>query len=158
MSALGAAQSPLSIHATGVVIGESGVIIRGPSGAGKSSLALALLAAAEDGAYFGALIGDDRLLLEAQHGRLVARGHPAIRGQIEQRGRGILKIGAEPSAVVRLAVDILLPDQAFRSPETDHPSVKLCGVELPLLALAKTGSAQDLALAVLTWLRQFGAI
>jgi serine kinase of HPr protein (carbohydrate metabolism regulator) len=158
MSAVAATQTPVSVHATGVLIGESGVIIRGPSGAGKSTLALALLAAAEEGAYFGALVGDDRLLLSADHGRLIARGHPAIRGQIEQRGRGILKIGAEPSAVVRLVVDILLPDQTFRPAETDHPYVKLCGVELPLLALPKAGSAGDLALAVLTWLRQLGAI
>lgn len=158
MSAVTAAQAPLSIHATGVIVGESGLIIRGPSGAGKSSLALALLAAAEQGAYFGALIGDDRLLLSAHHGRLVARGHPAIRGQIEQRGRGILKIGAEPAAVVRLVVDILPADQAPRLPEADRSYIKLCGVELPLLALPKAASAGDLALAVLTWLRQFGAI
>lgn len=158
MSVAAAAQAPLSIHATGVIIGESGLIIRGPSGSGKSSLALALLAAAEQGAYFGALIGDDRLLLSAHHGRLVVRGHPLIRGLIEQRGRGILKIGAEPDAVVRLVVDIIPIDQASRLPEVNPSYVKLCGIELPLLALPKAGGADDLALAVLTWLRQFGAI
>jgi len=158
MSAVAATQAPVSIHATGVIIGEAGVIIRGVSGAGKSSLALALLAAAEQGAYFGALIGDDRLLLSAQQGRLIATGHPVIRGQIEHRGHGILKIGAVPTAVARLVVDILLPDQAPPAAEAGQPYVKLCGVELPLLALPKAGSASDLALGVLTWLRQFGAI
>lgn len=158
MSVAATARAPLSIHATGVIIGEAGVVIRGVSGAGKSTLALALLAAAEQGAYFGALIGDDRLLLSAPHGRIIARGHPAIRGQIERRGQGIVKIGAEPSAVVRLVVDILLPEQLVRLPENGPAYVNLCGVELPLLALAKAGSAGDLALSVLSWLRQFGAI
>jgi HPr kinase/phosphorylase len=150
--------APVSIHASGVVVGEAGIVIRGASGAGKSSLSLALLDAAARAALFGALIGDDRLLLSASHGRLIARGHPAIRGQIEQRGIGILEIGAEPAAVVRLVVDILPPEQALRYPEAINPSVTLCGVDLPLLALAKAGSASDSARVVFARLRQFGAI
>lgn len=151
------AATPVSIHASGVVIRESGIVIRGASGAGKSSLALALLDAAAQTALFGALIGDDRLLLSVFHGRLIARGHPAIYGQIEQRGVGILQISAEP-AVVRFVVDILPPDQTLRYPEAINPSVTLCGIDLPLLALAKAGSASDSARAVFAWLRLFGAI
>jgi HPr kinase/phosphorylase len=147
-----------TIHATGVVIGEAGIVIRGVSGAGKSSLALALLEGAAQSGFFGALIGDDRLLLSVSHGRLIARGHPAIFGQIEQRGVGILQLGAEPAAVVRLVVDILTPDQTPRYPEAINPSVTLCGIDLPLLALAKVGSASDSARPVFAWLRQFGAI
>ena len=92
----------VSVHASGVVVWRGGIVIRGASGAGKSSLALALLDAAAQAALFGALIGDDRLLLSRAIGRLIARGHPAIRGQIEQRGVGILEIGAEPAASSRL--------------------------------------------------------
>jgi HPr kinase/phosphorylase len=149
---------PVSIHASGVVVGEAGIVIRGASGAGKSSLALALLDEAAQAAFFNALIGDDRLLLSVGHGRLIARGHPAIRGQIEQRGVGILQIGAEPAAIIRLVVDILQPEQTLRYPETINPSVTLCGLDLPLLALAKAGSASDSARAVFARLRQFGAI
>lgn len=158
MSAVTAVQAPVAVHATGVVIGEAGVVIRGAPGAGKSSLASALLAVAEEGAHFGALIGDDRLFLSAHHGRVIARGHPAIRGKIERRGQGILEIGAEPGVVVRLVIDILPPEQVLRYPETINPYVTLCGVELPLLALPKAGSACDSALTVLARLRQFGAI
>ncbi len=124
------ATAPIAIHASGVVVGEAGIVIRGVSGIGKSSLALALLDAAVQAALFGALIGDDRLLLSASHGRLIARGHPAIRGQIEQRGVGILEIGAEPAAIVRLVVDIFQPEQMLRYPETINASVTLCGVVL----------------------------
>jgi HPr kinase/phosphorylase len=148
----------VSVHASGVVVGESGIVIRGISGAGKSSLALALLDAAAQAGLFGALIGDDRLLLSASHGRLIARGHPAIHGKIERRGVGILEISAEPAAVVRLVVDILLSEQALRYPDAINPSVTLCGVDLPLLALAKAGAASDSARAVFARLRQFGAI
>ncbi|HEY0147089.1 MAG TPA: hypothetical protein VGB93_13285 [Methylovirgula sp.] len=150
--------APVSIHASGVVVGEAGIVIRGVSRIGKSSLALALLDAAAQAALFGALIGDDRLLLSASYGRLIERGHPAIRGQIEQRGVGILEIGAEPAAVVRLVVDIFPPEQMLRYPEAINPSVTLCDVDLPLLALAKIGSASDSARTVLARLRQFGAI
>ena len=158
MSADAAVQAPVAIHASGIVIGEAGVVIRGAPGAGKSSLALALLAAAEQGAHFAALVGDDRLYLSAHHGRLIARGHPAIRGKIERRGQGIAEIGAEPGAVVRLVIDILPPDQVLRYPEAVNSYVTLCGVELPLLALPKAGGACDSALTVLARLRQFGAI
>ena len=73
------------------------------------------------------------MLLSASHGRLIARGHPAIHGKIEQRGEGILEIGAEPAAVVRLVVDIVPAEQVLRYPEAINPSVTLCGVELAAL-------------------------
>ena len=61
-------------------------------------------------------------------------------------------------AVVRLVVDIFQPEQVLRYPEAVNPSVTLCGVDLPLLALAKAGSASDSARVVFARLRQFGAI
>ncbi len=148
----------VAIHASGVVVGEAGILIRGASGAGKSSLALALLDVAAQAGLFSALIGDDRLLLSSSHGRLIARGHPAIYGQIEQRGVGILQIGAEPAAIVRLVVDILQPELTLRYPEPINSSVTLCGIDLPLLALSKVGGASDLARTIVARLRQFRAI
>lgn len=38
---------PENVHATGLVLGKTGLILRGPSGAGKSLLALELLDAWE---------------------------------------------------------------------------------------------------------------
>ena len=54
-----------ALHATAVVVGESGVLLRGPSGAGKSSLALALIWAARERAGFAALVADDRVFARA---------------------------------------------------------------------------------------------
>jgi HPr kinase/phosphorylase len=150
--------APVSVHATGIVIGKAGLVIRGASRAGKSSLALALLDVAAQAGLFSALIGDDRLLLSASDGHLIARGHPAILGQIEQRGVGILSVPWEPEAKVRCVVDILPPEQAVQRSEAVNPSVTLCGIDLPLLAVAKAGSVPGLARAVFAWFRQFGAI
>jgi len=63
-----------SIHASAVVVGEVGVVIRGPSDSGKSALALALLAVARERRLFAALIGDDRVSIAIEAGRVLARG------------------------------------------------------------------------------------
>ena len=102
-----AAASPGTyIHATAVAIGEAGILIRGPSGAGKSRLALELIAEAGRRGLFAQLVGDDRVAVGARAGRLVARGHPAIAGQIESRGEGILDVLHERATVIRLVLDL----------------------------------------------------
>ena len=83
-----------TIHASAVLVGARAVLIQGPSGSGKSSLAMSLLQAAEDGALpFARLIGDDRVHVEAAHGRLLVRPAAALAGQIEVRGLGIRQCG-----------------------------------------------------------------
>ena len=59
-----------TIHASAVLVGARAVLIRGPAGSGKSSLAFALIRAGETGALpFARLVGDDRVHVEAAHGR-----------------------------------------------------------------------------------------
>jgi serine kinase of HPr protein (carbohydrate metabolism regulator) len=138
------------IHATAVVMGEAGVVIRGPSGAGKSSLALGLLAADPMGKRYVSLVGDDRISIECRGGRLIARGHPLIAGQIECRGRGIRSFSYEPSAVVRLIVDIAPSDQVLpRYPESGCSEIVLCGIKVPLLILPRGNAIHESSLAVL---------
>jgi hypothetical protein len=165
------------LHASALAIKEAGVLIRGASGSGKSRLALALITAARARGAFSRLIGDDRIKLENCSGRLIARGHSHILGQIEQRGVGILRLPFLPAAVIRLVVDLAPADQAPRHPEAlgagvadnefpDNPEngaiwrcadwdfrslnrLELNGVRMPLLVLAESAAASDLALAVL---------
>src|SRR5487761_2747964 len=94
------------IHATAILLRQRGVLLRGRSGAGKSALALALMESEWQLGHFAALIGDDRVDVRAVHGRLIATGHPAIRGVIERRGIGIEPVPAEGSGVIALLVDI----------------------------------------------------
>lgn len=104
-------------HATAVLWGARAVLLRGASGSGKSRLALELLAEARRRGLHAALIGDDRLVLEAASGRLVARAVTGLAGRIEARGLGIVAIPHEPAGVVGLVVDLVrecperLPDR-----------------------------------------------
>jgi serine kinase of HPr protein (carbohydrate metabolism regulator) len=154
----------LDIHASAVILGEAGVLIRGASGSGKSRLALALMAAAKGAGLFARLVGDDRILIEPSNGRLIARGHALIRGQIEQRGAGIVRAPFIAEAVVRLVIDIVPGDKAPRYPETADErgngpspdrdfgglaSVECAGVILPSLVAPAKAAAADLAGAIL---------
>jgi serine kinase of HPr protein (carbohydrate metabolism regulator) len=94
------------LHATSIVYGENGVLILGPSGSGKSGLALALLARARSTGLFAALIGDDRIWIRRAGGRLIASGARNLAGVIERRMAGLLTVGSESAAVVRLIVEL----------------------------------------------------
>ncbi len=135
-----------AVHATAVAIGERGILIRGPSGAGKTALARALIEAGLRAGRFSRLIGDDRVLLEAQGGRLVVRPHAAIAGQMEIRGQGIVPAAHEPAAILRVVVDIA-PEGAItaRMPEKSSFSMDLAGIALPRLAVAAGRPAADAA-------------
>jgi HPr kinase/phosphorylase len=147
-----------TIHATALVTGETGILIRGPSGAGKSNLAFALIDMAGRNGAFARLVGDDRIILAAHHGRLIARGHPAVPGMIELRGQGILACPFEPAAILHLAVDFVPAQAAARYPEPAEAKIELCGVKLRRLALPMGRSSYDCALLVLASLSRAEAI
>jgi serine kinase of HPr protein (carbohydrate metabolism regulator) len=114
-----------TVHATAVLVGADGVLIRGESGSGKSALALALISAG------ARLIADDRLTLSNCHGRLVATKPGATSGLIELRGRGILRVPSEPAGVIRLVVDIVETEGLERMPESPQLTADLLGIALP---------------------------
>lgn len=155
-----AASSPhaiaASLHANAVALGEAGVLIRGRSRAGKSSLAAALIAAVRQAGRFAALIGDDRIRLSLQNGRLVARGHPAIRGMIELRGQGIVSMPHEPAAIVHLVVDLLAEAEIARYPDEKDREIELCGAKVSRLALPTGRSSSDCAVLVMMYLQHAG--
>ena len=143
-------QAATTVHASAVLAGARAVLIRGPSGAGKSRLALNLIEAAGAGTLrFARLVGDDRVYLEAAHGRLLVRPAQALAGMIEIRGIGIRQLPYEPSAVVGLVVDLAAAD-AERLPDTDGQYAVIAGVTLPRLAVAAGHEALPAVLALLT--------
>ena len=138
-----------TIHATAVLAGARAVLIRGPAGSGKSSLAFALIRAAASGAVpFARLVGDDRVHVEAAHGRLLARPAQTILGLIEIRGLGIRRLPYEAVAAVGLVVD-LGADDAERLPARESAMTDVAGVALPRLAVAPSDAPLPLVIAAL---------
>ena len=117
------------LHATCVVVGRTGVLLRGPPGAGKSDLALRLV---EAGAR---LVADDQTVLTRRGDALVGRAPASLRGLIEVRGVGIVRLPAArlaASARILWLVD-LVDDDVDRLPEP--ASEVVLGVVLSLLRL-----------------------
>jgi serine kinase of HPr protein (carbohydrate metabolism regulator) len=97
-----------NIHASCVALGAQGVLLLGPSGAGKSDLALRLI---DDGAK---LVADDRTLLFTKNGALHAKAPASIKGLLEIRGVGIVKLPVRTN--VRIALVVRLGREGARLP------------------------------------------
>ena len=137
---------PPTIHASAVLVGARAVLIRGAAGSGKSELALTLI---QSGMFpFARLVGDDRVYVEAAHGRLLVRPHPVIAGLLELRGLGIRRLPYEPVAAVGLVVDLGAAD-AERLPARESTVTELAGIVLPRLAVAPAQEPLRLLLAAL---------
>ena len=120
-----------TVHASAALIGEAGVLIRGPSGSGKSALLMSLLAG---DAVATALVADDRVVLAAAHGRLLASVPDGIAGLMEVRGEGVIRRPWVSPVVVDLVVDLAPAEACPRLPLTDEDQrVAVAGVSLPRL-------------------------
>lgn len=138
-----------NIHATGVILGDRGVLLTGPSGSGKTTLALALLARAVATGRFARLVCDDQVFVKARAGRLLARAAPAIAGLVEIAGLGPSPVEAEPAMAVDLVIRLVPAGEAPRMAAGEPVSVE--GVSLARLDLPERG-ADAAAHAVLAWL------
>lgn len=119
-------------HGTAVLLRPPGldpsaVLLRGLSGAGKSDLALRL---AEAG---GALICDDQVLLERRANRIFAQPVEVIRGLLEVRGVGLLRVPVADSGCLRLIIDLVRREDVPRLP--DMETVDVLGVTVPRFRL-----------------------
>lgn len=120
--------SATQIHATCVEVAGAGVLLLGGSGAGKSDLALRLIDAG------ARLVADDRTDLVRRDGEVFASAPPSIAGAIEVRGLGIMSVPAVERAPVRLAIELVRPDQVERLP--DARTRDYLGVTIPVVMLA----------------------
>jgi serine kinase of HPr protein (carbohydrate metabolism regulator) len=139
-----------SIHASAVLVGDQAVLIRGPSGSGKSRLAFNLILAGRSGQIpAAALVGDDRIHLEARQGGLWARPAPRLEGLIEIRGLGIRHCDFVSEAPVGWVVDLDAAD-GVRLPAPESLITALSGIELPRIPVRTGFSALPLIIAALT--------
>ncbi|HEV7277447.1 MAG TPA: hypothetical protein VGN80_14265 [Devosiaceae bacterium] len=126
-----------NIHATGIVIGRTGIILRGPSGAGKSLLALALLDEWIGSGRTARLVADDRLEITVEKGRAVMHAPRNIEGMAELRGRGIVSRPSVAKAPVHLLVDLV--PELVRMIEEEELETDLLGVALPRCPVPRAG-------------------
>jgi len=139
-----------TIHASAVLAGPKAVLIRGPSGSGKSLLAWNLISAASQGLLpFARLVGDDRLQMTGQSGRLLARPAQELRGLIEIHGLGIRRLPFESVAVVGWVVDLAAADAA-RLPAIEATTALIAGVKVTRLPVASGMAALPMVLAALS--------
>jgi HPr kinase/phosphorylase len=125
------------IHASCVAAGGRGLLILGRPGAGKSALALELVA-------LGALlVADDRVALRRAGDVLVATAPPRLRGLVEARGVGVLRLPHAAEAALALAIDLDATERARIPPRR---SMGLLGVAIPLLLGRPAGAAVIAAL------------
>jgi len=126
-----------NIHATGLVLDGTGLILRGPSGAGKSLLALDLLAQWQARGGAAMLVSDDRVEIIANGDELRMRPAPNIGGLIELRGRGIVRRPFVEEAPLHLVIDLV--ETLERMLEEDALVTELFGVSLARAPVPRAG-------------------
>ena len=129
----------LNVHATGLVLGTTGLLLRGPSGSGKSLLALALLDEWDLRGLPASLVADDRVDLALRAGAVVMRPPKPIEGLIELRGRGLVPRPFTAEAPLHLVVDLV--DTLVRMPEESEFGTELLGLRLARCPVPKDGVA-----------------
>ncbi len=143
----------IAAHASCILLGEKGVLIRGDSGSGKSMLGSELVRRAQAIGEFAAFVADDRVVLDRCGNRLLASAPAPLSGLWERRGEGIVRVPFEPFAVVRLAVDLALTEDIERMPPEGGAFTEIEGVLLPLMRLPK-GMEGLAARRILRWSRE----
>ncbi|MEL6647548.1 MAG: HPr kinase/phosphatase C-terminal domain-containing protein [Pseudomonadota bacterium] len=129
------------VHASCVAVQGRAAMITGASGAGKSALALQLIALGAE------LVADDRTELWREGDQVWADAPDRLRGLIEAREVGILKLapaGAHPLAVV---IDMDTPETE-RLPA--HHAMQLSGLPIPVL---RKSELPHFPAAIMTYLR-----
>ena len=129
-----------NVHATGLVLGSTGLLLRGPSGSGKSLLTLSLIDAWEARGKRAVLVSDDRIDLERTGKGLVMHAPPAIAGLVELRGRGIVSRPYRSRAALHLVVDFV--PALERMVEEEDLTTELLGVSLPRCPVPRYGAAE----------------
>jgi hypothetical protein len=126
---------PVNIHATAIVVGKTGLLFMGPSGWGKSMLAFACLTEAKRIGIHAALVADDQVMISSNEKTVTAACPPSIKGMIELRGTGIVRIPSIQDAPMHYAV---LPGRVSgedRVPPEDETTAVLPGIALPVIRL-----------------------
>lgn len=101
------------IHASCVEKEGRGILLRGHSGASKSSFALTLINRGFT------LVADDQVRVSTQDNKLIAEPAEALRGLLEVRGIGLLRMNYSPSCELQVLIDLVPGYRADRMPAVE---------------------------------------
>jgi serine kinase of HPr protein (carbohydrate metabolism regulator) len=128
-------------HATCLAYAGAGMLLRGPAGSGKSNLALRLM---QRGAE---LVADDRTALSVDGEALIGRAPAAIRGLLEIRGVGMVRVPFQEQTPIDLVVDLLPAPDLERIPEPGSCALLGRAVRRIALHAFETAALEKLGLA-----------
>jgi len=120
-------QKSTNIHGSCVAINGQGVLLLGESGVGKSDFALRLL---DRGAK---LVSDDRVELKVKDNFIIATAPKRIKGLIELRGIGIVKVDTIDEATLKLVIKLVARQDIERMPEATYYNIM--GINIRELSL-----------------------
>ena len=125
------------IHATCLAAAGRGVLIRGPSGSGKSDLALRCIANAPSALIPASamLVADDQVFVETAFDGLIAIAPGAIRGLLEIRGVGIVKVPHADRVDLHLIADLVAASDTIDRLPDPALEASILGVSLPLIRI-----------------------
>ncbi|MTI44571.1 HPr serine kinase-like protein [Roseibium hamelinense] len=128
---------PQTRHANCIVIGTLGILVFGASGSGKSALCDVLVCAAKAKGHFAAWVADDRVELEKNENRLLARAPTTLSGLREVRGFGIVEMKAVPVARIDLGLRLVPVAEIDRIPARPLLEERLLDIALPVLKVCE---------------------
>jgi HPr kinase/phosphorylase len=117
----------ITLHASSVEVKDFGVLIIGDSCGGKSDLALRLID------RDAKLVSDDQTTLKKFENSITASCPDNIKGLIEVRGLGILKLPYKENSVIKLVVILSSRDNIERLPYPE--SYEILGVDIPKIRI-----------------------
>lgn len=124
-----------NIHASCVDYDGKGILLLGASGSGKSGLCLELILN-----YNAVLVADDRVELTAKAGGVYASAPENIKGLLEVRNVGILRLPVKEETRVQAVVRLEPATQALeRLPEPENCVLE--NTKLPLLRFYENDTA-----------------
>lgn len=126
-----------NIHATAIVVGQTGLLFVGPSGSGKSELAFSFLTEAQRCGLSAVLLADDQVFITIRDGIVIAERPEPIAGLLELRGSGIISMDSVAKAQMHYAITSALHPESPRLPPQNEMMELAGDACLPLLRIPR---------------------
>ena len=126
-----------NIHASAIVVRQTGLLFIGPSGSGKSELAFSFLTEAQRCGLSVALVADDQVFISLRNGIVIAERPEPIKGLLELRGSGIISMDSVAEAPMHYAITTVLHPESPRLPPENEMMELADGACLPLLRIPR---------------------